>query len=119
MTRALKPWAEAENEDFRLVFGRDGNCSCHLSAPCNSCTHPGNPLKLECDDDAWEDKFDLDEMALQAQAAVARTIERSYAAHRSAMAVRRSEWIAWWVITTRADDIEASRRLMSAWRVPV
>lgn len=44
--------AEAEAEDFRARYG-DGNCSCHLSPPCGSCTHPGHPLNLAEDPDAW------------------------------------------------------------------
>ena len=48
----LTEWAEAEADDFRRVHG-DGNCSCHISPPCSSCTHPGNPLCLAEDDDAW------------------------------------------------------------------
>ena len=29
-------------------------CSCHISTPCSSCTHPGNPMNLAEDDTAWE-----------------------------------------------------------------
>jgi len=29
-------------------------CSCHISPPCTYCTHPGNPLNQEEDEDAWE-----------------------------------------------------------------
>ena len=48
--------AEAENDrmDFISEYGYDGNCSCHLSPPCNSCLHPGNPLNQAEDDTAWE-----------------------------------------------------------------
>lgn len=38
---------------------RGGNCSCHLSPPCNCCIHPGNPLNLNEDDEAWEDSNEL------------------------------------------------------------
>lgn len=44
--------AEAEAHDFQRLYG-SGNCSCHISPPCGSCTHPGNPMNLEEDDDAW------------------------------------------------------------------
>lgn len=52
--------AEAEADDFRRVHG-DGNCSCHISPPCSSCTHPGNPLNLEEDGDAWVMGFEGDQ----------------------------------------------------------
>lgn len=44
--------AEAESEDFYRVYD-GGNCSCHISPPCSSCMHPGNPLNLQEDDSAW------------------------------------------------------------------
>lgn len=44
--------AEAEYASFYHEYG-DGNCSCHISAPCGSCTHPGNPLNQAEDDTAW------------------------------------------------------------------
>lgn len=65
----LVPWAEAEHWDFIDSYGYDGNCSCHISPPCGSCTHPGNPLNLEECDEAWEreDISDmLDEMEKEA-----------------------------------------------------
>jgi hypothetical protein len=46
--------AEAERLDFQREYGRDGNCSCHISPPCCSCIHPGNPLNQNEDDTAWE-----------------------------------------------------------------
>jgi hypothetical protein len=47
----------AEAEDLYFTWQRkfQGSCSCHISPPCGSCTHPGNPLCLEEDDDSWED----------------------------------------------------------------
>jgi len=45
--------AAAEQDDFERVHG-DRGCTCFLSPPCSWCTHPGNPLNLECDDTAWE-----------------------------------------------------------------
>jgi len=44
--------AETERQDFRTEYG-DGNCSCHISPPCGSCAHPGNPRNLDEDDSAW------------------------------------------------------------------
>lgn len=52
--------AEAESDDFRRVYG-DGSCSCFISPPCGCCTHPGNPLNLEEDDDAWVMGFEGDQ----------------------------------------------------------
>lgn len=42
--------AEAESADFHAHYD---SCSCHISPPCSSCTHPGNPLNLEEDHQAW------------------------------------------------------------------
>jgi hypothetical protein len=44
--------AEAEYASFYREYG-GGNCSCHISAPCGSCTHPGNPSNQAEDDTAW------------------------------------------------------------------
>ena len=55
MTRTyddLTPDAQADRDTFELDYG-SGNCSCHISAPCGSCTHVGNPLNQENDPDAW------------------------------------------------------------------
>ena len=46
--------AEAERKQFESTFGSDGNCSCHLSPPCNSCIHPGNPLNQDEDETCWK-----------------------------------------------------------------
>lgn len=48
----LTDWAQDAADDFYKRYG-DGNCSCHISPPCGSCTHHGNPLNLEETDDAW------------------------------------------------------------------
>lgn len=53
MTRTLHPDAQADRDDFVRAYGTDGNCSCHLSPPCGSCTHPGNPRNQEEDDNCW------------------------------------------------------------------
>ena len=45
--------AEAEADDFRRVQ-KDRGCVCFTGcAPCGWCTHPGNPLNLGEDDEAW------------------------------------------------------------------
>lgn len=51
--RVLTPEAQAERDDFVATYGHDGNCSCHLSAPCGSCMHPGNPLNQAEDESCW------------------------------------------------------------------
>ena len=53
MTRVLTPEAESERQDFEAEYGFDKNCSCHISPPCGSCTHPGNPINQDEDDTAW------------------------------------------------------------------
>lgn len=57
MTRILTPEAEADRADFMSRYD-GGNCSCHLSPPCGSCTHPGNPMNQEEDDSCWEEVDD-------------------------------------------------------------
>lgn len=46
--------ASYDHEEFRRLFGSEGNCSCHISPPCNSCIHHGNPINMDEDDSAWE-----------------------------------------------------------------
>jgi hypothetical protein len=45
--------AELSNLEFFREYG-DGNCSCHISPPCGSCTHPGNPVNQAEDENCWE-----------------------------------------------------------------
>jgi hypothetical protein len=52
--RELTPEAQAERDDFKAEYGSDGNCSCHLSPPCGSCSHPGNPRNQEEDESCWQ-----------------------------------------------------------------
>lgn len=52
--RRLTEAAEADRHDFEAEYGRDGNCFCHLSPPCDSCLHPGNPLQQAEDETCWE-----------------------------------------------------------------
>lgn len=86
--------AQCERDDFTSWFGLDGNCSCHISPPCGSCTHPGNPSNPSNqaeDDEAWmwDDMAALlDEMERAARAAVADAIAKAAARHLAEMAQR-------------------------------
>lgn len=56
--RRLKDWAVADREAFESKdeYGRfsDRGCVCFTGcAPCSWCTHPGNPLNQNEDDNAW------------------------------------------------------------------
>lgn len=51
--RRLTDEAQAERDQFESTYGRGGNCSCHISPPCSSCLHPGNPANQEEDDSCW------------------------------------------------------------------
>jgi len=50
MARVLTQEAEDERVDWERHYG---DCSCHLSPPCGSCTHPGNPANQAEDDSCW------------------------------------------------------------------
>lgn len=65
MTKILTPDAQFERDQFEREFGHSGNCSCHISAPCCSCTHPGNPANQEADDDCWMPETHTTESAYQ------------------------------------------------------
>lgn len=54
MPRQLTPAAQEDRAEFERYADHHG-CSCHLTPPCDYCTHPGNPLNQNEDDDAWED----------------------------------------------------------------
>jgi len=51
-TRVLTQDAQDDADDFYVRFA-DRGCTCFRSPPCSHCMHPGNPLNLECDDNAW------------------------------------------------------------------
>jgi hypothetical protein len=51
--RVLTPEAQAERDQFVAEHGHDGNCSCHISPPCGSCMHPGNPRNQDEDESCW------------------------------------------------------------------
>ncbi|OAD82844.1 hypothetical protein ATN89_17320 [Comamonas thiooxydans] len=89
--RVLNDLGEALRSQFVEEYGSSGNCSCHISPPCNSCCHPGNPLNLAEDDDCWKEEFDLDELVANAKKAIALTIEESAYRHLQQMrAIKRA-----------------------------
>lgn len=55
MSKVLTPEAEADREEFDREYD-GGNCSCHISPPCGSCTHPGNPHNQDEYEDCWMDE---------------------------------------------------------------
>ena len=57
MTRKLKSEYQQYADDFEVNY-KDIGCHCHEWPPCYFCTHPGNPLNLEENDDAWEEVLD-------------------------------------------------------------
>lgn len=68
--RVLTDGAEKDREAFHAEYG-DGNCACHISPPCSSCTHPGNPLNQE-GDEFWRElpiceKSQVEEIEREAQ----------------------------------------------------
>ena len=55
--RILNEYGQELSDEFESA-GYSG-CTCFLSPPCSFCTHPGNPLCLEENDEAWEDVTEL------------------------------------------------------------
>lgn len=78
--RVLTPEAQADRDDFVSSYGDDGNCSCHLSAPCASCMHPGNPLQQDEDESCWMTVSDSEGGEADAPADFATTPELQYLA---------------------------------------
>lgn len=64
----LTPWAEDDALDFYREYGL-GNCSCFISPPCGSCTHPGNPLNQAETDECWEPEDFSERIAFRLDAA--------------------------------------------------
>lgn len=62
--RELTPEADDERAEFYREYGADGNCSCHISPPCGSCLHPGNPRNQDEDDRCWVEVQADDETAV-------------------------------------------------------
>jgi hypothetical protein len=84
MSKELMPWAQDAANDFYNRYG-NGNCSCHISPPCGSCTHEGNPRNLEETPEAWGEVHEV--MALEAQESLANFINELAAQHLWAMSL--------------------------------
>ena len=84
MSLELMPWAQDAAYDFFVEYG-SGNCSCHISPPCGSCTHEGNPLNLENTPEAWDEVHVV--MALEAKKSLAHFIDALAAKHLQEMKV--------------------------------
>lgn len=71
--------AYKDHLNFTRMYG-DGNCSCHLSPPCGSCIHPGNPVNLMSDETAWETSI-IPQLVENATAALAAFIDERVKHH--------------------------------------
>jgi len=49
--RILTQQADDDRADWESKYE---GCSCHISPPCGSCVHPGNPANQDEDDSCWE-----------------------------------------------------------------
>lgn len=56
-SRKLTPEAYADRIEFECDV-EDHGCTCHISAPCTYCTHPGNPANQEEDENCWVQAFE-------------------------------------------------------------
>ena len=91
----LKPEWEQEYTQFRLIHGREGNCSCHLCAPCGSCSHDGHPSNIEACDEAWEpEELDFEEWETTTRVMLKAEIKAHASKHLFAMACR-SSWYSY------------------------
>lgn len=74
--RALTSAADDDRLDW-MAYYFDRGCSCHISSPCGSCLHPGNPINQEEDESCWEPDFmDIDAAIEDARC---RLVEANYA----------------------------------------
>ena len=53
MEKILTPEAQKARDAWNEAYD-GGNCSCHISAPCGSCEHEGNPRNQKEDETCWE-----------------------------------------------------------------
>jgi hypothetical protein len=53
LREGFKLTAQAESDAADYIANYEG-CSCHITAPCSSCVHPGNPINIEYREDCWE-----------------------------------------------------------------
>lgn len=51
--KTLKAKYEDQLEDW--IDNHQDRCSCHISPPCDCCTHKGHPVALLEMPEAWED----------------------------------------------------------------
>ena len=54
MKKILKPEYLEIALDFENTYE---SCSCHVCAPCDYCTHEGNPINLAETPDAWDEEL--------------------------------------------------------------
>ena len=83
MSLELMPWAQQAQDQFHSEYGIGGNCSCHISPPCSSCTHEGNPRNLAEDPYAWGEIHVV--MAEEAQEELPRFVDILVAKHLQEM----------------------------------
>ena len=50
----LTEQAQNDRDEWELEYHYGKACSCHISPPCNSCIHQGNPLNQDDNDSCWE-----------------------------------------------------------------
>lgn len=55
--KKLKPEYQELADEFTLHY-EDRGCSCFLHPPCSHCTHEGNPICLEENEAAWENRVE-------------------------------------------------------------
>lgn len=82
MSLELMPWAQEAQDRFHRNYGT-GNCSCHISPPCGSCTDEGNPRNLAEDPFAWGEVHVV--MAEEAQHNLKKFVDALAAKHVSEM----------------------------------
>lgn len=52
--KILTDAAQIDRDEWKRKYEGDG-CRCHISPPCNSCTHPGNPDNQAEDQECWQE----------------------------------------------------------------
>ena len=60
--RVLTQQAEDDRAEWERRYS-DSGCNCHISPPCSSCVHPGNPNNQSECDECWEEVPDEEETA--------------------------------------------------------
>lgn len=94
ISKVLTTRAEGDLWTFHARFGVHGNCSCHISAPCISCRHPGNPINQNEDESCWEFEWlGFEAMEQEARNAVEATIEDAAGRHLTEMGVGSAAYL--------------------------